>query len=303
MVDEPSYLVLGAGRIFFDRFAPGTKVGEGEIWFGNATDFSINRDIAFADKYASIGGVRTIVRSVPVEERQTFRLTCDAINHVNVSMWFGGETSFQYQDPLDLISESVVVRRGRYYQLGLSARPFIGLRNVDYVTVKIGATEIPPAGNFDIDKDAGRLQVLPSAVDIDDGDTLAISFQPREARRQAFLKPSAGNSVEGSLRFVSENLYGPNKVYLFPYVKLTPGRDISLIQSSQWQSIDFAGEAYRLNAVTQFHLVDEYDQVGLTFEEYAIVDLGDLSLSDFRAIEDELNRIINIDMPNNLSGA
>lgn len=299
MTGEPTYLVLGAGRIFFDRFTPGTRIGEGEIWLGNVTDFSINRDLVFIDKYTSIAGARSIEKSVPIEERQTFRITCDAINIANVSLWFGASDSSDIRSALEPIEESLTVRRGRYYQLGLSIRPFIGTQHVDYVTVKKGGSVVP-ASNYDLDKKSGRIQILASAVEIADSDTISVSFQVRAATVLSVAANTSVRAVEGSLRFVGENIYGPNKTYFFPFVKIYAGRDISLVQSTQWQTIDFNGEAYRISAFSPFHVVDDYVQIGYTFDEESIIDSG-ISLSEFSILENLLDMIVNVDMPNDFA--
>lgn len=295
MTGEPTYLVLGAGRLFFDRFAPGTKIGQGEVWLGNATEFSVNRDVAFVDKYASVGGIRVVERSIPVEERQTFRITCDAINADNVALWFSGVDAREYQAAIGIVTEALTVQRGRHYQLGLSIRAFVGLKHIASVTVLKAGVPINATSNYDLDRPAGRIQIFRDAVDINDADSITITFQVRAAVRDKFVPAQPLRTVEGALRFVSDNLYGPNKHYYFPSVKIVPGRDLSLLQSTQWQTIDFSGEAYRLNAGVPFHFVEEDSQVALSLDEQAI--LGEGSADSFLYVEELFNSLINYVMP------
>lgn len=298
---ERSTYVVGYGYVFFDRFAPGALIGEGERYLGHATAISVSRTVSKIDRVSARGGVLVQTDAHITGEQESIQITVDSIDRENVALWFGGAINTVSQAASAPMTEEIVVKRGRYYQIGKSIDPVMGIRNVDYVEFRIDDIVIVQAGNIEVDPPSGRFRVVADAPDVADDDTISVNFQRRQAVRH--LWQSEPRLVEGAIRFVPKNLKGPGKGLYVPRAVVTPDRSLDLINESAWATMTFSADARPLNALTKLSYSDEYADVGTTYEEDAIIELGGVSLEEFLVLEDQLDRIVNIDMPADFGGA
>lgn len=239
--------VLGKGQVFFDRFANGVSVtgatvGEGERYFGNAPSFSTSSSAENLDHFSSEGGLKTKDSSVQLSLNRTGKMTCDNINAENIALFFQGSTSTMTQASATGVVHTVTAaKKGRFYQLGASASLPTGHRKVSNVVVKKGAgftTTVVATGNYEVDTDLGRIYIESNAANIADED-IQITYDVAATTYEHIL--SANNAIYGAIRFVANNPQGTNRDYYFPYVKLAPDGDYSLI-GDDWQSIGFTFE-------------------------------------------------------------
>lgn len=288
---EATKIVFGRGMVYFDRFADGTLVGEGERYIGNTTGFGLNRETDVVTRSVSIAGRLHNRSPLTIRERNVGRFVTDHIDIENVAMWFGGAPDTTGMAPVGLIAESFVVKRGRHYQLGKSRFP-TGVLNVDHVTFSIAGTPLDPAGKILVDEPQGRIHILPDAA-IANGTTLTVNFEwRRTASTTVTAKPKR---LTGALRFVSTNVVGPQKNYFFPLVDIAPTAEASL-KGDEWQSLQFEFEARsKLPNVEQLYILETTPGT-YTRDEEGIID-GGLELGEFSYWDDQLNTIINIDLP------
>lgn len=287
-------LVIGRGELYFDRFAAGTLKGEGELYLGNTPGFTVSRTVEEVERFTSYGGQQIQIDSLITREVHSADITTDNISMENIALWFGSEADKTGQVAIGDITESIQVRKGRWYQLGTTVEPF-GVRHVepDIAILKNGSA-FDSAANLLMDRVEGRFYVMDEAPNVIDGDTLTVTFQWRQSLTVDVVESSA--EVVGALRYISKNPVGPSISYFFPYVRLKPASQIDF-KADDWQDFSFDVDIRKLNAVTNFVYVKRLAGAQLTDDEQAIIDRGPMSLDDFPYWEDRLDQIINFAMP------
>lgn len=241
--------VLGRGQVLFDRFANGITIapltkGDGERYMGNTPEFSTSSESEDLEHYDSDAGVNVKDASVQLSLDRSGSMTCDNIDEENIALNFLGEATTVVQAAATaLINIFVEAKKGRFYQLGVSEANPSGLRNVSNVVVKTGgaptwATTVTQVGNYQVDEARGRIYIEDDALVLDEDD-IQVTFDIAATTRSRVV--SGSDAIYGSLRFVSNNAYGENKDYFFPYVKLAPDGDYNL-KGDEWQTIGFTFE-------------------------------------------------------------
>lgn len=241
---------LGKGRVFFDRFADDVVVnantqGEGERYFGNTPEFSISSAAESLDHFSSEGGIKVKDDNVPLSLNRTGKTTVDHISAENLALLtLGTVNSIAQSSQVGLTTLVENAKRGRFYQLGVSATNPSGLRKVSNVVVKSGAgfaTTVNAVGNYQYDADLGRLYVEENAPDINNVE-LQITFDADATTYEQVV--SGSKSIYGALRFVADNPKGANRDYYFPYVKMAPDGDTAL-KGEEWMTIGFTFEVLK----------------------------------------------------------
>lgn len=98
---------------------------------------------------------------------------------------------------------------------------------------------IGSVGNYELDLARGRVHILSAAVDVGDNDSIEIVYNVGVSNR--ILVVDEQNTVQGALRFISDNARGPNKDYYWPRTKVTPSGDYAL-KGEGWQTMTFGFE-------------------------------------------------------------
>ncbi len=287
-------LVLSKGELYFNQFAEGTFVGEGEMYLGNTPGFSVASSFEELKRYTSYGGQQIELEGIKTREVQTADITTDNMVLENLALWFGGTVDDTGQEAVGTITETFTVKRGRWYQLGTSFDQF-GVRHVEPdIAFTKGGSPLAVDGNLTLDRVEGRFLVNTDAVNLADGDTISVSFQWRQSFSRD-VRPSA-NEITGSLRYISKNPFGPDVSYFFPYVRIKANGEIDL-KGEQWQEVSLDVEIRKLNPLTPFFFTKMTSGPLLTDDEQAIIELGPMSLDEFPYWEDQLDQIINVFMP------
>lgn len=240
--------VLGKGKLFFDQFAPGSNTGTGEMYFGNTPELTTTSDQTTLDHYDADAGLNVKDDSVTTEQNNTGSFTTDNISNENVALFYQGiiERKTVVSGPT---ADTLTLRRGRHYQLGSSADHPAGARNVTGVTVTVDGAVVAAEGNYVVDSVLGRIEVLPNAEDIEDGDVATVAGTAAAGVQEIII--GRGDEIRGALRFVSNNPKGTQKDYFWPSVKLTPNGDFAL-KGDDWQTIPFNFEALKKDEDTEF---------------------------------------------------
>lgn len=288
-------LVLPSGEVYFDRFLPGTMTGEGEAYVGNTPGFSISRNVEELKRVTSYGGKLFEIAAVTTQENAKAKLKTDNMSPDNFALWFGASDYVEEQSPAYAIEESIVVKRGRWYQLGASVHPSgVVYIPTDLLQFRVGSTVIQSDVNLDLDLNTGRFYVKPDAANITDGQTLIVRFQWRNTERTS-IKPST-DEVVGAMRFVSRNAYGPQMSYYFPYVRLKANSELDM-KVQDFLSLEFDVDIRKKTPSVELYYITQYGEAGLTLDETAIIEDGGITLSVFPYYEDVLDDITNIDLP------
>lgn len=273
---EQTELVLGRGEVYFDPFLPGTKVCEGERYIGNTPRFRIERSLETIERYSSYGGKLVRRPSSVVSESHTVNFITDHMAMSNLAMWYGDQIDAPALVSNPPATESFVVKRGRFYQLGKSLN-ISGVRNISFAQVMLNGAEIAPPNNFELDLGTGMLQILPDAVDISDGQMLEVYFDHKQALVENL--ESSVRPLIGALRYVAKNSVGKRTNYYFPQVEIAPVGQFD-VKADQWQQLQFAATASNLNPLTEQVYVDSVATVlPNTFYEQVLAD-NDMSAID-----------------------
>lgn len=248
MATQNNY-VLGKGRVFFDRFGPGTKISErGERFLGNCPDISTTSSTDTLDHYASTGGIRVKDASVDLQTDRTGAFTCDNISLPNLALFFTGEAGEVAQSAATAAVETKVLYRDTYLQLGMTDSNPSGVRSVSNLVISTGGDPGTPlaATNYTLDAERGRVYIHDDAADVtDDGVTeYTLTYDAAATTRNQVI--SKNQSIYGAIRFVADNPTGDNHDYYFPYVKLSPSGDFNLI-GDDWQVLGFDMEILKLS--------------------------------------------------------
>ena len=130
---------------------------------------------------------------------------------------------------------------------------------------------IEPDGNYELDKDSGRIFILEDAVDLNDSTLVEVNFEfyQVEGRKTAStLRPAIG-----ALRYIATNRYGKRSHYFFPQVKISPVGQFD-VKSDEWQQIQFEAIASNLTPTMEQVYVDSVETVGTTLIEDIMNEYG-----------------------------
>ena len=261
MANETQKYTLGRGEVFFNKFKPGTNIGEGERYLGNTPEYSLTNDVETLDHFNSDRGLREKDESVLLEISSSGSMNCDNISGENVALFFLGNLLTKSSTSVTAQKEVFTSwKRGLTLQLGTTDTTPTGVRKVSNVKVGKaasgatlnlsgdisaipGVTIVDAAGNYEVDLELGRLYLEPTSTEINGDIKLVVQFDVAAQSRGMVI--SSNDVVQGSLRFVSYNAKGENKDYFFPKVTLSPDGDYNL-KGDDWQSMGFTFEALKL---------------------------------------------------------
>lgn len=259
---------IGKGKLYFDKFAPGSKIGTGERYLGNSPELTQTRAQETLDHIDADEGLNIKDESITISNDITGGFALDSIDTDNVAMWFGGDVNRAVIVAAPgIVEPDFVAARGRSYQLGKTPEHPSGTRNITNVLISLvapGATPADPVvvtplapadyeGNVELDLERARLYIEPDAPDIAAGDVLRVTYDQEGVTREIII--AKGQEVRGALRFISHNPVGQRKDYFWPYVTITSNGDYAL-KGDDWQSMSFSFEVLKLDGSTERVYID-----------------------------------------------
>jgi hypothetical protein len=244
-------LVIGRGRLFFERFEEGqTKPRGVERFFGNAPDLTTTQAVTKLDHYASTSGMKTKDKSAVISNDKTGTFSTDDISAENVATWFLGDGDEVISAAaVGVVSAYTAVPRGVWLQLGANDASPGGARKVLNVVVKSGVAPgvVVVGANYDLDLELGRIYVHEDAPAFAAPLDLTVTFDTTAGVENMVIPQ--GKQVFGALRFIADNAVGENKDHYWSYVELTPNGDYALI-GDDWQKMSFNFEVLRPNGAS-----------------------------------------------------
>lgn len=242
---------LGRGRLFFAAFATGTQNPLGEAYIGNTPEFSANIETESLDHFNSDEGIKELDESIVLSATRTGNFVTDNVSVPNLALFFFGNSAALTVEGAEIADEALgTIRKGLYYQLGMSDDTPVGARNLGIHTpspdggvtpdkpiiLMQGATELVYETDFEIDLETGRIRIMEDAPNVTDGDAATVSYKFDAYTRERIM--SGNQPIQGALRFVADNPAGKNFDWYMPWVKLSPNGDYAL-KGDDWQSIPF----------------------------------------------------------------
>ena len=278
MANETQKYTLGRGEVFFNKFKPGTNIGEGERYLGNTPEYLLTNEVETLDHFNADRGLREKDESVLLEISSSGSMNCDNISGENVALFFLGNLLTKSSTSVTAQKEVFTSwKRGLTLQLGTTDATPTGVRKVSNVKVGKaakaatlnltgdisaipGVTIVDAAGNYEVDLELGRLYLEPTSTEINGDIKLVVQFDVAAQSREMVI--SSNDVVQGSLRFVSHNAKGENKDYFFPKVTLSPDGDYNL-KGDDWQSMGFTFDALKLQGRERVYIdIRAVDEAG-----------------------------------------
>lgn len=252
---------LGAGKLYFDRFdADGNSTGE--FYIGNTTSLTGSTDETREEHYSSDEASRDKDASVVTQSDESVGFTTDDIQPENLALlWKGTAETLAVSADSD-VEETIVVNRGRWYQLGTSSTEPTGARSVTVTAVTddestpVAIPATSGAGgsneNYEIDAELGRIFVKEDAPDIADGDSIIVTYDVAAHSRSVII--AKGETIRGALRYIADNTAGVNRDDFWPLVELSPDGDYEF-KADSWSDMSFTGEVLKKDGLYK-HYVD-----------------------------------------------
>lgn len=218
------YAIL-SGEMYFEPLVNGVYMGE--RYLGNAPSAELSITPQKLDHYDADTNEVSKDFSFATRVDRTMAMTLDDMSEENAALFFSASASTVTQTAVAVVAEAINdIQPGRYYQLGQSASNPTGVRGVTGVAVKLGAVTKTLGTDYLLDDTRGRIYILPTGTLLA-GDDLLVDYTPVANTRRR-LASGAGTTVEGRMRFLANNLAGPNRDYYFPSVSITPSGSFQL---------------------------------------------------------------------------
>ncbi len=246
---------LGRGELHFSRFKPGTQIGEGYRYLGNSPEFALTLETETLDHFNSDRGIREKDKSITLEVSRSGNIVLDEIDEDNLAYYFfsaaGRETVTQAGGSVTGFAINDVIP-GRSYQLGEDASDAVGDVKISTtgLTVKKGATTLDIVDDYLIDYERGLLTFVEGGAVVE-GDDVTVDYTTLAATYDRVI--SGSEKVEGSLKYITRNATGPDRVINMPYVTLAPNGDYNL-KGDDWQQIPFTVEVLRKGALEAIYI-------------------------------------------------
>lgn len=243
MFREKTSLVLGRGEVYFDRFLESGR--DGERYFGNTPMFRIEREIERVERMTAYRGQKHARPGIVVRESVSASMTTDHMAPENVTLWHSAEGGSQFDgDALMPFTETFVIRKNRFYQLGVVENG-VGFGFIDIAQVRLTnstGTILVAGHHYHLNRESGRIQIPPTSP-LNDGATIFVRYFKRPS--SVALLASSAKDVIGALRYIAVDPYGPRVDYWFPKVRLTPRGAVDL-KGDEFRQLSFDIEVFRL---------------------------------------------------------
>lgn len=239
---------LGRGKLYFSLLNATSGLPLGYRYIGNCTEITATFETEKLEHFSSEAGVREKDDSVVLQTNRTGGFTTDNNSIENLALYFFGESSTVTQSAATVTDEAINdVEPGRYYQLGLGAGNYTGVRGLAVHTagppakkiiVKVASTEKTEGTDYTIDMITGLVYIVPGGT-ITSGTDILVSYKTAANSRERVI--SGSQSIQGAVMFVEDNPRGPSRTWVLPKVEISPNGDLTLI-SEEWRTMAFSME-------------------------------------------------------------
>lgn len=243
---EKNY-TYGRYRVYFDRFAAGTKVGTGQRYLGNTPELSMTSDSENLDHFDADNGIRIKDDSMLLELNRSGSFVTDHISPENLAMFFLGTSA-----PLTQVAATAqpfniaAAKPNHRYQIGASPTTPAGVRGISNVTVTsdpTGTTYVEGL-DFTVNLENGGLVILSSGSIVADT-PLIVTF---DIAATSYTRVVTADNAEiyGAMFLESRNPKGEKMDYFIPYCSIRPDGDFAL-KGDDWQQLPFSFEILKLD--------------------------------------------------------
>lgn len=243
MANSPSTdnYTLGKGVVYFNQWDGSAYTGERDL--GNAPAFTFNVSLEKLEHYSSRGGLKAKDKEIVSELTPSISFTLDELNQDNFAMLSMADMVTISQTGASVTDESHVAHLGKRIDL-----QFRDISAVSITNASDADTPLVNGQDFEIstalkDDKIGRIYILPNAPNVSEGDNLDIDYTYGTITYTE-IRAFNQTSVEGKLRFVSDNPAGEDLELEAWSVSLTPSGDTALI-GDDWSTLGFTCEVLK----------------------------------------------------------
>jgi hypothetical protein len=218
-------VLLGRGKLYFDPFLPNTITRTGEQDLGNCTSFEVTAKPEVKEKYESMDPASALYQRGVVRNTVTLKIVGDEYTLDNLVTALNGSIEVITAPGATIAAEAITPSGGailgRYYSLAH--------RNVTTLTdVKQASTSLVLGTDYTADLLRGRIYLLPTSPTIVPGDPLTADYVYGEYTYNAVAIATQG-TVDGFVRYVSNNIKGPNYEGEFWHASFVPSGALAFI--------------------------------------------------------------------------
>lgn len=196
-------VLLGRGKLYFDRFAAGTSTRQGERFLGNCPSFEITPTSEDIKKYSSADAAAQLIASDVLRNTLALRIGGDEFTPDNLAMALFGNTTENYeQSTASPTAEDITATfQGHYYPV-----LFRGISSV-VVNGTGGTPTYVVTTDYLVDAVEGRIYIVPGGG-IAAGTPLEIDYTYADLDIKQ-VRGMTETSVKGYMRFVGDPARGP----------------------------------------------------------------------------------------------
>jgi len=230
-------LVLGRGKLYFDRFATGTQTKTGERYLGSTPAFSVSAETQELDHFSSEEGLQVKDESVTLRIDYSATLTVENIDQENLALFFFGTAENATISAATAQEDTFTAIPGLFFQLGATPTKPEGVENVSNVVVTgAGGTPTYVAGtDYVADLDEGFIEIVRGGG-ISSGTAIEVTYDVAAQTQERVI--SGSQLIQGALRFRSRNGVGGQRNFYMPKVTLRPNGEFAL-KGEEWQNMGF----------------------------------------------------------------
>lgn len=228
-------LLLGRGKIYFERNNPTTGAGTGLEFLGNCTQLEITPSVERREKFSSTRSSATKLASVPISQSHQVAITMDEYVPYNLALALMGDAGLLAQASSTVTGETLTtsVKKGRSYTTAF--------RKISTVVVKKGASTLVLGTDYEIlDATRGLIRILPGSVTVVDGDTVTVDYAYAADTSEKVAGGTVGK-IEGRLVFIGDPVNGPVYDLEIWKISINPAGALALIQDD-FGNIPLQGE-------------------------------------------------------------
>ena len=234
---------LGRGQIMFAAFLPGTRTPGPEMYFGNTPEFKVNTTSETLEHFSAEAGVKEVDDAATLKTTRKLSLKTDNVNPANIALLFLGSTETLAVTGGAVVAEAIPTAKvapDAFFSLGVSPSNLSGVKNITHGSVLVKSTATTPVTyvegtDYEVIYASGLIHILPGGA-IALNESITVGYTIPTYTRDVTI--SGSSPIEGQLRFISENVTGPDSDYFVPYVRLSPNGEFAL-KADTWQEIDF----------------------------------------------------------------
>jgi hypothetical protein len=218
-------VLLGRGKLYFDAFVPNTLTRQGLQDLGNCTSFEVTDKPEVKEKYESMDPSSSLYARGVTRQTVSIKIVGDEFNPDNLARALNGTiqtiTGAGAVIAAEAITPSGGAILGRYYSLAH--------RNITVLTdVKQASTSLVLGTDYAVDLVNGMIYLLPGSATIVPGDQLTADYTYGEYSYTSIAIATQG-TIDGFLKYISNNVKGPNYVGDYWHVSFVPSGNLGFI--------------------------------------------------------------------------